>query len=228
MNATRRNLVAFLLGCAGVEVAFLSVRLLVGALKFAALRWTPQRWSNSHERGVQRAMPKPPLPVTLALLPFLLHGGAHVGGVAIRSLLTGSGGQIPAGSNSFVVVKRTRDLTRFELAVIAANMQGNRILDLILAVKSTRLNPGELELLKGNATYAATRCFGLDTAALPAFNSWLEQLNAGMASRDTAQFGKLNAVFVRQNKPGAPYLTVELYRDADRPGVAPWLNYCTR
>ena len=165
--------------------------------------------------------------LTLCLL--MLFGAAQAAGVPLRSLLTGSGGQVKAGANSFVVVKRTSDLKRFELGVIVANASNERVLDLILAVKRLNLTPTELDLLKGNAAYAATRCFGMETAQLPAFNAWVTQQNAASGSgRVKATFGKLKAEFVRQDKPGAPYTTVELYRDADRPGVGPWLNYCTR
>lgn len=166
--------------------------------------------------------------LSLPLLSLLLTSTALAGSVPIRSLLTGSGGQVPAGSNSFVVVKRTRDLKPFNLAVIVANARESRIQDLILAVKLTKLTPAEMELFKGNASFVATRCFGLDAQALPNFSSWVEGLNASNTPRTTATFGKVSAVFVRQNKPGAPYTTLELYRDADQPGVSPWLNYCTR
>lgn len=166
--------------------------------------------------------------LSLTLLAVALGSSVSAGGVPLRSLLTGSGGQVKAGADSFVVVKRTSDLKRFELGVIVANASNERVQDLILAVKRLKLTPTELDLLRGNAAYAATRCFGMDTAQLPAFNAWVVQQNAGAGQRVTATFGKLNAIYVRQDKPGAPYTTVELYREADRPGVSPWLNYCTR
>lgn len=166
--------------------------------------------------------------LTFVLLTGLLGGAASAGGVALRSLLTGSGGQVKAGADSFVVIKRTSDLKRFELGVLVANASNDRVLDLILAVKRLKLTPPELDLLKGNATYAATRCFGLEPSQLPAFNAWIVQQNASAGKRVTASFGKLKAIYVRQDNPGAPYTTVELYREADRPGLSPWVNYCTR
>lgn len=167
-------------------------------------------------------------PVPVLLTALLLGMPASAAGVGLRSLLTGSGGQLRAGGNSFVVVKRTSDLKRFELGVIVANRAGDRVLDLILAVKHPTLSPSELDLLRGNAAYAATRCFGLEATQLPAFNAWITQQNAGAGKRVSATFGKVTAIYVRQNKPAAPYTTVELYREADRPGVKPWVNYCTR
>lgn len=163
----------------------------------------------------------------LSLAALLMLNPALAGGVPIRTLLSGSGGQLNAGSNSFVVVKRTSDLKRFELAVIAANSTGGRMQDLILAVKKLKLSPSELDLFRGNATYAATRCFGLEPGQLPALSTWISAQNAAGTGRAQQTFGKVTAIYVHQNKPGAPYSTLELYRDEGQPGVAPWINYCT-
>lgn len=169
-------------------------------------------------------MPKIITICTLSLC--ILLPGASAAGLPLKSVITGSGGQISAGRSGFVVIKRTRDLTRFELKVVVSQIKNERVQDVMLAVNSARLKPSELELLQGNASHIASQCFGLGSAHQSALERWVGMQNSGATKSATSTFGPLKAIFVRKMSTPA-YITVELYRETGVPGGADWQTFCT-
>ncbi|UQN05508.1 hypothetical protein [Deinococcus sp. QL22] len=163
---------------------------------------------------------------TLMLLT--TFAGAEAAPISIRSLITGSGGQMTISQGFFLVSKRTSDLTYLTLGVGAFDLTNAGRLNgvAVIAVKEY-LKPSERALFNRAVGQVATRCFNLRPERLTAISVWLDRQNSS-AIRDVAtDFGPMRLRFLRDiNEDGNFYTSVYLNRTGT-PGVLPWKSYCT-
>lgn len=167
----------------------------------------------------------------MKLLPILFVlvslGESRAASTPIRSLITGSGGQLSLERGLYIVSKRTSDLTYLQLGVGVTAENRGRIQGLSLVAFREYLKPSELDLLIRNTSRAATTCFNLSEQRLNAIGYWLTVQNKSARRSVSSTFGPMKLRFGRDVLDDGTFYTVVTMNRAGTPGAAPWINYCT-
>ena len=155
--------------------------------------------------------------------------GAHASAqTSIRSLITGSGGQITVSPGAFIVSKRTSDLKTLLVGIgySQASVPG-RLDGVTVYVLKEYLTPAEFALFSKAVQQVAATCFNLLPARLPAIDTWLDTLNRSRLETVRFSFGPMMANYGRSISEDGDYQTsVTMFR-AGSPGTAPWTRHCT-
>lgn len=145
----------------------------------------------------------------------------------IKSLVTGSGGQITIEDGLYIVSKRTTDLTYLQMGVGTTQATSGRIQGLTLFAFKEYLKPSELALLISNTRRVATSCFNLSQQRMDAIAYWLTVQNKSAYRNVSSSFGPMNLRFKRDVSSDGTYYTAVYMNRSGLPGQAPWINYCT-
>ncbi|GAA5503628.1 hypothetical protein Dxin01_03387 [Deinococcus xinjiangensis] len=148
-------------------------------------------------------------------------------GTPIKSLVTGSGGQLTIEDGLYVVSKRTSDLTYLQMGVGTTQASAGRIQGLTLFAFREYLKPSELALLISNTRRVATTCFNLSQGRMDAIAYWLTVQNKSAYRNVTSSFGPMNLRFKRDVTSDGTYYTAVYMNRSGLPGQTPWINYCT-
>lgn len=158
----------------------------------------------------------------------LLAAPASAAGTSLRSLISGSGGQLTTSRGVFLVSKRTTDLTYLTLGIGYSETTGpGRADGVTVYAQREYLKPSELALFNKTIRQVALKCFNLSEARLPAIDAWLTRQNTSPLRDVVIQFGPMTANYRRMITDDGTYHTyVTMFRQGT-PGVGPWGNYCT-
>lgn len=152
---------------------------------------------------------------------------AQAASIPIKTLITGSGGQLTLEQGLFLVRKRTSDLTSLDLGIGIRQQRAGRIQSVGVFALKEYLKPSELALLVSNTSRIATQCFNISQKRMNALAVWLTRQNSQALRNVESSFGPMKVTFVRDvNDDGTYYTAVDLARSGV-PGLAPWVNYCT-
>lgn len=145
----------------------------------------------------------------------------------IKSLVTGSGGQLTIEDGLYLVSKRTTDLTYLQMGVGTMDSSADRIQGLTLFAFKEYLRPSELALLISNTKRVSTTCFNLSQQRMDAIAYWLTVQNKSAQRNVSSDFGPMNLRFKRDITSDGTYYTAVYLRRSGTPGLKPWINYCT-
>ncbi len=162
------------------------------------------------------------------LLAALLLPTAAAKSTAIRTLMTGSGGQIKLTADIFMVIKRTSAGNPLMLGVGNASGSGSRISTLSVFAFKEYLTPDELDLFSKNVVRVALTCFNLLPERSAAIITWLNQQNTSIFKKVATGFGPMTLIFQRDLLSDGQFYTSVVLTRSGTPGVAPWTNDCTR
>lgn len=162
-----------------------------------------------------------------ALSLLTLCSSAQATGIPIKTLITGSGGQLTLRQDLFIVRKRTADLTMLDLGIGVRQQQAGRIQSVGVFAFKEYLKPSELDLLISNTSRIATTCFNISQERLPALTAWLTRQNSRALRNVENDFGPLNVAFIRDISDDGTYYTAVYLARPGYPGGTPWIKYCT-
>lgn len=145
----------------------------------------------------------------------------------IRSLMTGSGGQLSVDDSLFIVGKRTNAGTALNLGVGSLETKGGRLRGITVFAFKEHLTTSELDLNATNVNRVARTCFNISPERAGAVTGWLGRQNQAAIRNVTQSFGPLKVHFVRDITSSGAYFTAVYLRRTGTPGVAPWTSYCT-
>lgn len=145
----------------------------------------------------------------------------------IRSLMTGSGGQLSVDDGLFIVGKRTSAGTALNLGVGSLETTGGRLRGITVFAFKEHLTTSELDLYATNVNRVARTCFNISPERAGAVTGWLGRQNQAAIRNVTQSFGPLKVHFVRDITSSGAYFTAVYLRRTGTPGVAPWTSYCT-
>lgn len=161
-------------------------------------------------------------------LSLLLLSTAGATATPIKSLITGSGGQMTLSADTFVVSKRTTAGTYLLLGIGQAASSNGRVRSLNVLALREYLTPPEQDLFSKNVLRVALTCFNLLPARAPAISAWLKVQNASTFRTMSSQFGPMTLTFRRDLTDSGQFYTSAFMTRTGQPGVAPWGNYCTQ
>lgn len=134
---------------------------------------------------------------TAISLSLLLSGTAIATATPIKTLITGSGGQITISADTFVVSKRTTAGTYLLLGIGQAASSNGRVRSLNVLALREYLTPSEQDLFSKNVLRVALTCFNLLPARTPAISAWLQVQNTSTFRTASSQFGPMTLTFRR-------------------------------
>ncbi|WP_407541203.1 hypothetical protein Q0M94_07410 [Deinococcus radiomollis] len=164
---------------------------------------------------------------TALAFPLLLLGTAGATATPVRSLITGSGGQITTSPDTFAVSKRTSLGRTLLLGIGQGKATNNRINALGVIAFSESLTTDELDLYSKNVIRVALKCFNLRPERVPAIKAWLRLQNQTTLRTAANDFGPMTMRLQRGVLASGQYYTGVAMLRAGQPGVSPWTGYCT-
>ena len=161
-------------------------------------------------------------------LSLLLSNTALGVATPIKSLITGSGGQMTVSADTFVVSKRTTAGTYLLLGIGQATSYNGRINGLSVLALHEYLTPPERDLFAKNVVRVALTCFNLLPARQNAITAWLNVQSKSTSRVASSDFGPMTLTFSRALTDSGQFYTAAFMTRTGQPGVVPWGNYCVQ
>ena len=168
-------------------------------------------------------------PVMAAVLLATLQSSAQAATVPLRSLLESSPGNL--GSirldGDYFVISKKAGAKSLLLGVASDGLYLNRVDTVFVAAQKEYLTPEERSVFRRAVIDVALKCFNLRAERQTAINTWLDRQNASALRDVRTDFGPMTLRFIRQLSDDGQYWTLVRLSRTGKPGVSPWLNYCT-
>ncbi|MFW8628559.1 hypothetical protein [Deinococcus sp. ME38] len=170
-----------------------------------------------------------PKTVLATLLLATLPGSAQAATVPLRSLLESSPGNLGSirVDGSYFVVSKKAGTKSLLLGVGTDGLYLNRVDTVTVAAQKEYLTPEERTVFRRAVIDVSLKCFNLRAERQAAINTWLDRQNASSLRDVQTDFGPMTLRFIRELSDDGQYWTFVRLSRTGKPGVSPWLNYCT-
>ncbi|WP_155300805.1 hypothetical protein [Deinococcus kurensis] len=156
-------------------------------------------------------------------------GPAQAATVPLRSLLESGPGNLGSlrMDGSFFVISKKAAAKPLLLGVASDGLYLNRVDTVTVGAQKEYLVPEERAVFRRAVIDVALKCFNLRPERQAAINTWLDRQNASSLRDVQTDFGPMTLRFIRELADDGQYWTFVRMSRTGKPGVSPWLNYCT-